>query len=75
MTRDSFHFASPFLDFFVQVMVFCNYDWTSFKLTSKNQAHILLSLVAYWLLWTWHNQTMSQQMDMLAKRKNKKPHK
>jgi len=56
-----FHCAFLFLDFFVQVMVFCNDDWTSFKLTSKNLTHILTSSIAYWatldMAWPKHEPT------------------
>jgi hypothetical protein len=45
--QDSFHSCQLLLDFFVQVMVFCNADLALFKLTYGNPTQILLSSIAY----------------------------
>ncbi len=47
VVQNSFHSCRPLLDFFVQIMVFHNAIWISFKLTLKNLTKILLSSVAY----------------------------
>ncbi len=73
--QEFFHSCRPFLDFFVQVMVFCNEDWTSFKLTSERSTQILVLSISCWLLLTWHAQNMTLQMGMLVEGHNKKQQK
>jgi hypothetical protein len=52
-------------------MIFCNDDWTSFKLTFENPTQILILSIMYQGAFdiTWPNMTL--QVGMLAKRYNK----
>jgi hypothetical protein len=71
MIQKSFHSCLPFSNFnLVQAMVvFYNDVWTIFKFISKNLTHTLGSLISYGVAFTWHDQSMIQQMKIIMKGK------